>query len=151
MLLLDSNVLLAAQRGDHPDHGLVRPWFDELLISNDAFSVADIVWTSFLRITTNRRIFPVPTPLLEAFEFLDATCAQAQYLALTGGPRHLELVRKMCLEANASGDLVPDAVIAAIALEHNCTIVTLDRDFARFPSVRHFAPGQPSKGAGRKR
>lgn len=141
MLLLDVNVVLAAQRGDHPLHSAVRPWFDEVLRSDDPFAVPVIVWASFLRLTTNRRIFGIPTPLLDAFAFIDATCGQPNHLPLAPGPRHLELLRRICDEANAIGDLVPDAVIAAIALEHGCRVATLDRDFARFSAVQHVRPG----------
>jgi predicted nucleic acid-binding protein len=50
------------------------------------------------------------------------------------------LLREQCGEADASGDLIPDAVLAAMAAEQHCDIVTLDRDFARFSSVRHVRP-----------
>jgi predicted nucleic acid-binding protein len=56
------------------------------------------------------------------------------------GPRHVALVKRLCEEGDAVGDLVPDAVIGAIAVEYDCDLVTLDRDFARFPSVRHIRP-----------
>lgn len=141
MLLLDVNVVLAAQRADHPQHDVVRRWFDDLLAGDEPFTVATAVWASFLRITTNRRIFEVPSPLNEAFEFIDAVRAHPNHLTLAPGARHLELLRRVCEEAEAAGDLIPDAVIAATALEHGCTVATLDRDFARFSSVRHLRPG----------
>lgn len=144
MYLLDVNVVLAAHRDDHPHHPLTRPWFDALLAGDDQFTVPMTVWASFLRLATNRRIFPVPTPLADAFEFLEATCAQPHHLHTHPGERHLTLLRKCCEEADAVGDLVPDAVIAAIALEHGCEVVTLDRDFARFTSIRHHRPEPPA-------
>ncbi|KAU49956.1 toxin VapC31, partial [Mycobacterium tuberculosis TKK_05MA_0020] len=49
MFLLDANVLLAAHRGDHPNHRTVRPWFDRLLAADDPFTVPNLVWASFLR------------------------------------------------------------------------------------------------------
>lgn len=140
MLLLDVNVVLAAQRGDHPHHPLVRPWMDALLAGDDDFGVPATVWASFLRLTTNRRIFAIPTPLGDAFAFVDAVIAQPRHLAVEPGPRHLTLVRRLCEEADAVGDLVPDAVIGALAIEHGAAVVTLDRDFARFASVHHLRP-----------
>jgi toxin-antitoxin system PIN domain toxin len=118
----------------------VRSWFDETLAGDEPFAVPLTVWASFLRLATNRRIFEVPTPRPDAFEFIDATRAQPLHLPIAPGPRHLTLLRSLCDEADALGDLVPDAVIAAVAAEHNCEIVTLDRDFARFESVRHRRP-----------
>ncbi len=140
MLLLDVNVVLAAHRDDHPDHADVRGWFDAMLASQERFAVPAPVWGSFLRLTTNRRIFDVPTPRADAFAFAESVCAQPSHLAIGPGPRHLTLLRALCEEADANGDLVPDAILAAIAVEHGCEVVTLDRDFARFPSVRHRRP-----------
>lgn len=137
MFLLDVSVVLAAHRGDHPHHGPVRAWFDALLAGDEPFTVPTVVWGSFLRLTTNHRIFGVPTSLADAFEFIDAVQAQPHHLSTTPGPRHLALLRALCHEAHAVADLVPDAVLAALAAEHSCQVATLDRDFARFPSVRH--------------
>jgi Predicted nucleic acid-binding protein, contains PIN domain len=135
--LLDVNVVLAAHRADHPDHDVVRPWFDDLLAGDEPFTVPVTVWASFLRLATNRRIFPVPTPRPDAFAFIDTVCAQPHHLPTGPGQRHMTLLRAACEEANALGDLVPDAVLAALALENSCTVATLDRDFARFPSIRY--------------
>ena len=140
MFLLDVNVVLAAHRQDHPHHRPVRAWFDATLAGDEPFAVPVTVWASFLRLATNRRIFDVPTPPADAFAFIDAVCAQPLHLRLDPGPRHVALLRRLCDEADAVGDLVPDAVIGAIALEYSCEVVTLDRDFARFQSVRHRRP-----------
>jgi len=134
------HVVLAAHREDHPHHALVRSWLDTLLAGDEPFAVPARVWAWFLRLTTNRRIFAVPTPRPEAFAFVDAVQAQPLHLALAPGPRHLLVLRRLCDEADALGDLIPDAVIAAVAAEHGCELVTLDRDFARFPSVPHRRP-----------
>jgi toxin-antitoxin system PIN domain toxin len=140
VFLLDVNVVLAAHREDHPQHRPVRSWFDGMLQGDEPFAVPVTVWASFLRVATNRRVFEVPTPRADAFAFIDATCAQPLHVPLAPGPRHLVLVRRLCEEGDAVGDLVPDAVIGAIAVEYSCELVTLDRDFARFPSVRHLRP-----------
>ena len=140
MYLLDVNIVLAAHREDHPLHRPTRTWFDEMLAGDEPFSVPSIVWASFLRLATNRRVFEVPTPRADAFAFIDATHAQPLHVALAPGQRHIDIVRRLCHEADAVGDLVPDAVIGAIAVEYGCELVTLDRDFARFPSVRHRRP-----------
>ncbi|MDV3125753.1 type II toxin-antitoxin system VapC family toxin [Mycobacterium sp. 21AC1] len=140
MLILDVNIVLAVHRGDHPDHESVLAWFDQMLDSDERFAVPTLIWGSFLRLATNRRIFEVPSPRDEAFSFVTAVSAQPNHLTIGPGPRHLALLEKLCDEADASGDLIPDAVLAAIAAEHHCDVVTLDRDFARFTSVRHIRP-----------
>jgi len=140
VLLLDVNVVLAAHREDHAHHRSVRAWIDSMLAGRQQFTVPVLVWASFLRLATNRRIFEVPTPRTDAFAFIEAMIAQPGHLLVAPGPRHLDLLRALCDEADALGDLVPDAVIAAVAAEHSCEIVTLDRDFARFQSVQHRRP-----------
>lgn len=135
--LLDVNVVVAAHRDDHPHHEVVRQWFDDVVADDEPFTVPVVVWASFLRLVTNRRVFKLPTPLAEAFAFIDRTCAQPTYVSSGPGPRHMSLLRRQCEDADAQGDLVPDAVLAAIAVEHACTVATLDRDFARFTSVPH--------------
>lgn len=142
MLLLDVNVVVAAFRGDLPQHEAVSGWLDELIELRAPFSVPTVVWASFIRLVTNRRIFDPPTPVGEAFAFLDAVCAQPHHHLLGPGPQHLALVRRICEEADATGDLVPDAVVAAIALEHGCAVASLDRDFARFSSIDHVVPAR---------
>lgn len=141
MFLLDANVVLAIHRGDHPHHASAREWLVRTLAGDEPFGVPTLVWASFLRLATNRRVFPVPTPRGDAFAFLDATVAQPLHLRIEPGPRHLRLLREVCEEGDATGDLIPDAVIAAVAAEHHARVVTLDRDFARFPSIEHLRPG----------
>jgi uncharacterized protein len=140
VLLLDVNVVLAVHRGDHPDHESVMAWFDRMLDTAEPFTVPAMVWGSFLRLATNRRIFEIPSPRSEAFSFIAAVDAQPSHLRIGPGARHLILVQELCEEADAAGDLIPDAVLAAIAAEHHCDVVTLDRDFARFSSVGHLRP-----------
>jgi len=144
VLVLDVNVVLAAYRGDHPHHADVRQWFDEMLAGGDDFAVPDAVWASFLRLATSHRIFEVPSTITDAFGFLEATVAQHGCVRAGPGPRHLTILRRLCEEAGAVGDLVPDAVVGAVAVEHGAEVVTLDRDFARFASVRHRRPGAAS-------
>jgi toxin-antitoxin system PIN domain toxin len=141
VLLLDVNVVVAAYRADHPRHDPVRSWFDGVVVQGLDFGVPVTVWWSFLRLVTHRRIWSVPTPRNEAFEFIEATRAQRSHVAIEPGPRHLTLLRELGDEANATDDLIPDAVLAALAAEHGATVATLDRDFARFSSVPQVRPG----------
>ena len=137
MQLLDINVALAIHRGDHALHVVAARWFEQLLDEQRDFTVPSIVWTALLRLATNRRVFPVTSPRREVLGFIEAIRAQPRHVALEPGERHLALVRRACDEADATANLVPDAVIAAVAMEHHLEVVTFDRDFTRFPSVRH--------------
>ena len=132
MILLDVNVVLVAHRDDHPQHGVVRPWFDALIAGDELFTVPDTVWASFVRLATNRRVFHAPTPVDDAFAFLRSVRSQPHHATLVPGEEHLVLFERLCSDADAVGDLAPDAYLAALALEHGCSLASLDRDFARF-------------------
>jgi toxin-antitoxin system PIN domain toxin len=141
--LLDVNVVLAAHRDDHPDFEVARGWLEQTLAASTSFAVVDLVAGAFLRIATNRRIFSIPTPVDEAFAYLKALRKQPAHVALAPGPQHLVLLEQLCRGAEASGDLIADAQLAAIALEHACELVSFDRDFARFPELRWTRPASP--------
>jgi toxin-antitoxin system PIN domain toxin len=138
--LLDVNVVLAAHRNDHPDFDAARAWLDRELAVSTPFAVVDLVAGAFLRIATNRRIFSIPTPVDAAFAYLRALRAQPAHVMLAPGRRHLVLLEQLCESAEASGDLIADAQLAAIALEHGCELVSYDRDFARFPELSWSRP-----------
>ncbi len=140
MKLLDVNVVLAAHRDDHPHFEVARGWLDELLLTGARFSVIDMVAGAFLRVATNRRIFSVPTPMEDAFAYLRALRGQPGHALLAPGPSHLSLLQQLCEDLDVSGDLIPDAQLAAIAVEHACELVSFDRDFARFPALRWTRP-----------
>jgi hypothetical protein len=140
MNLLDVNILVAAHRDDHPHHGLVDPWFARMLADDEPFWVPDTVWSGFIRISTSRRIFTVPTPIADAFAFLQVVRAQPNHVDLTPTPKHFDLFEKLCRDADAVGNLAADAYLAALALEHGCVMISLDRDFARFSELRWQRP-----------
>lgn len=100
----------------------------------------DTVGAAFVRLVTNRRVFSEPDPLSDAFAFLRAVRAQPGHVAIRPGARHLEILERLCVEGDATGDLVPDAQLAALAVEHGCEVVSFDRDFARFPGLRWQRP-----------
>ena len=138
--MLDVNVVLSAHRDDHPHFEVARGWLDETLAGGTPFSVPDLVAGSFLRVATNSRIFAVPTPIAEAFDYLRALRVQPGHVLLSPGPRHLELMERLCTDADARGDLIPDVQLAALAIEHACELVSFDRDFARFTDLRWTLP-----------
>lgn len=140
MKLLDVNVVLAAHRDDHPHFEAARAWMDGLLRSPERFSVTDLVAGSFVRLSTNRRIFLTPTPAKDAFAYLRALREQPAHVTLSPGPDHLDLFESLCRASDATGDLAVDAQLAAIAVEHGGEVISFDRDFARFADVRWSRP-----------
>ena len=140
MILPDINVLVLAHRTDQRDHAATCAWLVEEVNSDRPFALADVVTAGFLRIVTNPRIFPAPTMLSAAVAFVDGLVEQPTCVPVAAGSRHWEIFRRVLNDADARGNLVPDAYLAAIAIEQGATIATRDRGFARFTEARWLDP-----------
>lgn len=138
----DVNVLVDVFREDSPHHRRIAPWFRELVASPEPFALFELVLSGFLRVVTHPRVFDPPAPLDSALEFVDALLGQPSSIVLRPGPRHWSIFTDLCHRADSRGNLVADAFLAALALEAGCTLVTSDRDFARFPELRWQPPGE---------
>lgn len=135
MILPDVNVLVYAHREDATGHVDYHRWLREQVESERPYGLSDLVLSGFVRIVTNRRAFPEPTPMEQALTAAEALRARPNRVAVTPGPRHWSLFDRLCRDAGAKANLVPDAYLAALAIESGCEWVTTDRDFARFPGL----------------
>lgn len=135
MILPDVNLLVLAHRAEMPGHEEARTWLQSVLDGDAAFGMSELVLSGVLRIITNPRIFGDPTPTSAAVSLVELIIAQSHCVRLRAGPRHFGLFVAMCEHATARGNLVADAYHAALAIEHGCEWLTLDRDFARFPDL----------------
>jgi len=136
MRLVDVNVLVYAFREDAPGHMEYRAWLEGVISSDEAYAVSDHVLAGFLRIVTHPRIFHPPTPLDLAIAFTTAFRDAPNAVPVFPRARHWEIFIRLVREAGARGNLVPDAWLAALAIEQGCEFITTDRDFARFPTLR---------------
>ncbi len=143
MIVLDVNVLLATFRADHAHHDVVRPWFDATFVPGADVVVPDLVWVGFLRIVTNNHVFEVPSTLAEAFDFVEAVTSSSAYVTAPGLRPAWGDLRDIATEADASGNLIPDAYIAAVAMAHGVPVATMDRDFRRFTGLAIVDPSKP--------
>ncbi|NUP04415.1 MAG: type II toxin-antitoxin system VapC family toxin [Nonomuraea sp.] len=139
MRMLDTNVLVNAQRRDMEHFEQCHTILVELLRGDEAYAVSDFALNGFIRIVTNRRI-PGHTSFEDARQFADTVRHQPHAVVVHAGPRHWEIFTKLCLQAEATGNLIPDAYLAALAIEHGCEFVTCDKDFARFQGLRWRSP-----------
>lgn len=136
MRLADVNVLVYAFRDAAPRHLEYRAWLEALVAAPEPFALADSVLAGFLRVVTHPRIFHPPAPVEDALAFVDALRGQPNAVVVAPGAGHWEVFTRLCRDAQARGNLVPDAWLAALAIEHGCEFVTTDRDFARFTALR---------------
>lgn len=92
--------------------------------------------SGFLRVSTHPRVFSPAARIEDAIGFTKAIRAQPNVVDVRPGPRHWDIFERLCLAAGVRGNLVPDAYLAALALESGSELVTSDRDFSRFDGLR---------------
>ena len=136
MLLIDTNVLVNAARKDADDHLRCLAWLDEVYRSRAPFGFTEMIACGFLRIISSPRIYSDPTPMDDANAAVYDITSRREFMWLNAGHDHWAIFEKLCKAANVRGKLVNDAWIAAIAIEANHELVTLDKDFARFSGLR---------------
>ena len=129
----DINVLVAASRYDHPNHSVAREWLEEAIEACEgggSIEVLPMVAAGFLRLVTNARVFPDPSPTKEAVAFIDALLA-VPGVEMPESGREWPTLRRLCLDGTLSGNAIPDAWIAAAVKVRSGRLVTLDRGFSR--------------------
>lgn len=140
MMLIDVNILVYAHRQDVTNHAAWRRWLEAVMRSDEAYGMSDLVLSGFLRVVTHPRVFKTPTPMNQALAFAHDAREQPNCLTIEPGPRHWEIFTRLCKTAGCRGNLVPDAYLAALAIESGCEWMTTDRDYARFPGLRWRVP-----------
>ncbi len=143
MTLLDANILLYAYDADAPHHAPVERWLQNLLASDEIIGLPWVTLWAFVRVSTNSRLHAKPKTVSEAFSIIRTWLAQPGVVTVDPGPRHARILEDLLNKYGASGPLVTDAVLAALALENGAAIASTDQDFRRFPDVRWINPLQP--------
>lgn len=140
MILVDANLLLYAYHPRAERHEASRAWLESALGGTELVRFAWLTLWAFLRIGTSPRVFENPLSTAEAGTAISSWLTQPAAGILEPGERHWDILRGLMREAQTTGPLVMDAVVAAIALEHGATLCTTDRDFARFPGLKWMNP-----------
>jgi len=140
LILVDANLLIYAHVKAFAQHQAARDWLDEQL--NDISRVG-LPWASllaFLRVVTNPRIFEQPEPIADAWAQVMAWLACDTTWIPEPTEHHSETLGRLIALPGVHGNLVPDAHVAALAIEHGVTLCSTDGDFARFPGLRWLNP-----------
>ena len=140
MRLLDANLLLYAEDSLSPHHDAAREWLDQQLSGVETVCLCWATLLAFLRITTNPRVMQRPLTCQEASAKVSSWLSQPCVRLVQPTSLHWEILQKLMAEAAIAGNLVPDAHLAALAVEHACILCSADGDFARFSSVRWHNP-----------
>lgn len=140
MILPDVNVLIYAFRPDAENHAAYRNWLESVLNGETAYGMSPQVLASVIRLATHPRIFVHPDSLADAVAFVSVLLDQPHCQIIEPGPRHWGIFTRLCRGANAYGNLVQDAWLAALAIESGCEWITNDRDYARFDGLQWRVP-----------
>ncbi|MEI8036897.1 MAG: type II toxin-antitoxin system VapC family toxin [Verrucomicrobiota bacterium] len=140
MILIDANLLLYAEDSLSPHHAAAKAWLDKQLSGADPVGLCWTTLTAFLRITTNQRIMQRPLSLAEASAKVSGWLAQPCVRLVQPTSLHWAILQKIMAEAGVVANLVPDAHLAALAMEHASVLCSADGDFARFSSIRWHNP-----------
>lgn len=136
MKLPDVNLLLYAVDSHSPFHDAASKWLEGCLSDNEPFVFSWHVLLSFLRISTNSRVFAGALKPDEAFDLIDAWLLQPSVSIVHPTDRHASILKGLIKDAGTAGNLVSDAHLAALAIEHGATLYSLDADFARFIGLK---------------
>ncbi|UFP93758.1 type II toxin-antitoxin system VapC family toxin [Gloeobacter morelensis] len=136
MILVDTNLLVYAHIRSFPQHQEARAWLDEKL--NEPIPVG-LPWPSllgFARLVTNPRIFGQPLSTQATWRQIESWLGCPSVWIPQPTARHREVLASLLISAAVQANLVPDAHLAALAIEHGLLLCSTDGDFARFSGLR---------------
>jgi toxin-antitoxin system PIN domain toxin len=136
LVLPDVNVLVYAHREDTPQHAACRGWLENVINGDESYGLSELVLSGFIRVATHPKVFTKPSTLADTLAFSEQLRDRPNRVPVAPGPRHWDIFCGLCAEAGAKGNLVPDAYLAALAIESGCEWITTDRDFSRFKGLR---------------
>ncbi|MBA3746220.1 MAG: type II toxin-antitoxin system VapC family toxin [Solirubrobacterales bacterium] len=140
MKLPDVNLLLYAIDESSPRHERARPWVQALFGGSETVGLAWVVALAFVRLTTKHQVVASPLTVDEALDIVDGWLARPNVVVVNPTDRHAAIVRELLGPLGSGGNLVTDAHLAALSLEHGAELCSSDADFSRFPGVRWHDP-----------
>lgn len=137
MRAVDTNILVYARRVEPPEHPEAEELLRTLATGSEPWALPWPCIYEFLRVVTHPRVFHPPTPIGEAWEAVELLLDSPSVFVVSEGERHRQILDNLLRGSSISGNLVHDARIAALLLEHGVTeILTADEDFRRFPGLK---------------
>jgi toxin-antitoxin system PIN domain toxin len=140
VILVDANILLYAEDSLHPRNRKARTWWDDQLSGSRSVCLCWTVLSAFIRIGTNPRVFESPLSLEQAVARVQSWLEQPCARVVRPTDRHWTVFQQMLSDGQAVANLVTDAHLAALAIEHGCQLASTDSDFARFSKLKWMNP-----------
>jgi toxin-antitoxin system PIN domain toxin len=138
--IVDANVLLYAVNSSAEHHDASRRWLDGALSGADVVGLAWVPLLAFARLTTKHGLFPSPLTPEDAMAQVRDWCSAPSAVMVNPTARHADVLSNLVLGIGSGGNLINDAHLAALAIEHRARIVTYDNDFGRFDGVSWDVP-----------
>lgn len=144
MIAVDANLLVYAHVTSYPQHEAARSWLEDQLARAPRVGLPWSSLLAFVRLVTNPRLFTEPESIRDAWG--QVGCWLAAEPAWTPVPtaRHREILGSCLTQPGLRANDVPDAHLAAVAVEHGLRLATSDSGYARFPGLEWFNPLVPS-------
>lgn len=136
MILVDANLLVYAHVSSMAQHRKARDWLDTQLNGSTAVGLPWPSLLAFLRLVTNPRIFACAESIADAWHQVEQWLSCPPVWIPQPMERHASVLGEFLVTGGAHANLVPDAHLAALAIEHGLTLCSADGDFARFPRLR---------------
>lgn len=136
MILVDANLLIYASSSTFPQHRAAREWLDRQLNGSARVGLAWASFLAFLRVMTSPRILQRPISMAEAWGQVETWLAAGPTWVPEATERHPEVLGRLVALPGIRGNLVHDADLAALAIEHGLVLCSTDGDFARFRGLR---------------
>jgi toxin-antitoxin system PIN domain toxin len=138
--MVDANILLYAEDSLSPLHDRARTWWDDQLSGSGRVCLCWPVLSAFIRVGTNPRVFEQPLSLNQSIGRIQSWLDQPCTRVIRPTEEHWPLFQEMLKGGQAVANLVPDAHLATLAVEHGCELASTDADFARFPKLKWLNP-----------
>ena len=142
-MIVDANILLYAVDVGSPFHNAARGWLEDALNGPRRIGLPWPTLTAFLRISTHPRASSDPLTTGEAWELIADWLAAEPTWIPNPTPRHADVLQRLVVDGDLRGNLVTDAHLAALAIEHGVGVCSADSDFARFPVLSWVNPVHP--------
>jgi len=136
LILVDANILLYAEDSLQSRHQQARAWWDGQLSGSGVVCLCWTVLSAFIRIGTNPRVFEHPLSLEQALARVQSWLDQPCTRVVRPTERHWTVFKQVLTDGQAVANLVTDAHLAALAIEHGCVLASTDSDFARYPKLK---------------
>ena len=135
-MLIDANLLLFAVHETSPHHTRARDWLNDQLNGEQRVGIPWLSLGAFMRIITNPRILGQPLDPSEAWALVEDWLANDIVWVPAPTPRHAQVLGGLVKRYQLRGNLITDAQLAALAIEHGIEVCSADTDFARFTEIR---------------